>query len=82
MITAAAQRAVHRRSDGHPVTAGTHAGIAVVAVICADDTDRSATETEQQLWADVDALFFWAPVYDDLVGRARSALRGRRRWQP
>ncbi|MFC8850570.1 MULTISPECIES: MobF family relaxase [unclassified Micromonospora] len=33
--------------------------------------DRSATETEQQLWADVDALHTWTPIYDDLVARAR-----------
>ncbi|MEU0765476.1 hypothetical protein ABZ351_38215, partial [Streptomyces microflavus] len=32
--------------------------------------DRSATETEQQLWADVDALHSWTPVYDDLLARA------------
>ncbi|MFY1623775.1 MobF family relaxase [Micromonospora sp. WMMD735] len=33
--------------------------------------DRSATETEQQLWADVDALHRWTPVYDDLLARAQ-----------
>ncbi|MEU8216688.1 MobF family relaxase [Micromonospora taraxaci] len=33
--------------------------------------DRSATETEQHLWADVDALHAWTPIYDDLSARAR-----------
>ena len=33
--------------------------------------DRSATETEHQLWADVDALHTWTPIYDDLSARAR-----------
>ncbi|MEU1811707.1 MobF family relaxase [Micromonospora aurantiaca (nom. illeg.)] len=33
--------------------------------------DRSATETEHQLWADVDALHTWTPIYDDLAARAR-----------
>ncbi|MFI6129455.1 MobF family relaxase [Micromonospora sp. NPDC051141] len=32
--------------------------------------DRSATETEHQLWADVDALHTWTPIYDDLSARA------------
>ncbi|WKU07283.1 hypothetical protein [Micromonospora sp. HUAS LYJ1] len=32
--------------------------------------DRSATETEQQLWADADALHSWTPIYDDLLARA------------
>ncbi|MBO4164290.1 MobF family relaxase [Micromonospora antibiotica] len=32
--------------------------------------DRSAIETEQQLWADVDALHSWTPIYDDLLARA------------
>ncbi|WP_200905268.1 hypothetical protein, partial [Micromonospora sp. RV43] len=33
--------------------------------------ERSATETEQQLWADADALHTWTPIYDDLTARAR-----------
>ncbi|WP_434744030.1 MobF family relaxase [Micromonospora sp. SH-82] len=32
---------------------------------------RTATETEQQLWADADALHTWMPIYDDLIARAR-----------
>ncbi|WP_192581515.1 hypothetical protein, partial [Micromonospora sp. AMSO12t] len=32
--------------------------------------ERSATEIEQQLWADVDALHAWTPIYDDLAARA------------
>ncbi|WP_433531225.1 MobF family relaxase [Micromonospora sp. CA-263727] len=48
------------------------ARVAVLADIMRRATpDRSATETEHQLWADVDALHTWAPIYDDLAARAR-----------
>ncbi|MEU9507807.1 MobF family relaxase [Micromonospora sp. NPDC048170] len=48
------------------------ARIAVLADIMRRATpDRSATETEHQLWADVDALHTWTPIYDDLSARAR-----------
>ncbi|MEH0930914.1 MobF family relaxase [Micromonospora sp. CPCC 205558] len=48
------------------------ARVAVLADIMRRATpDRSATETEQHLWADVDALHAWTPIYDDLSARAR-----------
>ncbi|MFI7510873.1 MobF family relaxase [Micromonospora aurantiaca] len=48
------------------------ARVAVLADIMRRATpDRSATETEHQLWADVDALHAWTPIYDDLSARAR-----------
>ncbi|MFI0796593.1 MobF family relaxase [Micromonospora rubida] len=48
------------------------ARVAVLADIMRRATpDRSATETERQLWADVDALHTWTPIYDDLSARAR-----------
>lgn len=34
--------------------------------------ERTATETEQQLQADVDALHIWGPIYDDLSARAQT----------
>ncbi|MEV6925517.1 MobF family relaxase [Dactylosporangium sp. NPDC051485] len=47
------------------------AGIALIAdILRADTTDRSATETEQRLAADNDALHRWGPIFDDLLGRA------------
>ncbi|GGQ83746.1 MobF family relaxase [Couchioplanes azureus] len=56
--------------ESHPAQPPT-AGITVLAdLLRADATDRSATETEQTLWADVDALHHWGPVYDDLAARA------------
>ncbi|MEU3456834.1 MobF family relaxase [Micromonospora sp. NPDC006766] len=48
------------------------ARVAVLADIMRRATpERSATETEQQLWADADALHTWTPIYDDLTARAR-----------
>ncbi|MEU7611130.1 MobF family relaxase [Micromonospora sp. NPDC049204] len=48
------------------------ARVAVLADIMRRATpDHSATETEQHLWADVDALHAWTPIYDDLSARAR-----------
>jgi conjugative relaxase-like TrwC/TraI family protein len=56
--------------ESHPPQPPT-AGITVLAdILRTDTTDRSATETEQTLWADVDALHHWGPVYDDLIARA------------
>ncbi|MBM0201979.1 relaxase domain-containing protein [Micromonospora sp. STR1s_5] len=57
--------------EGTPPQSPT-ARVAVLADIMRRATpDRSATETEQQLWADVDALHAWTPIYDDLSARAR-----------
>ncbi|MCG5466723.1 relaxase domain-containing protein [Micromonospora sp. MED01] len=59
------------RREGTPPQPPT-ARVAVLADIMRRATpDRSATETEQQLWADVDALHAWTPIYDDLSARAR-----------
>jgi conjugative relaxase-like TrwC/TraI family protein len=56
--------------ESHPPAPPT-AGITVLAGILREDrTDLSATETEQTLWADVDTLRYWGPVYDDLTARA------------
>ena len=56
--------------ESHPPPPPT-AGITVLAGILREDrTDRSATETEQTLWADADTLRYWGPVYDDLTARA------------
>ncbi|MEV6851679.1 MobF family relaxase [Actinoplanes sp. NPDC051411] len=56
--------------ESHP-PAAPPAGVTVLAEILRNDsTDRSATETEQTLWADVDALRHWGPIYDDLSARA------------
>ncbi|MFG1995215.1 MobF family relaxase [Actinoplanes sp. NPDC048988] len=56
--------------EAHPPAPAT-AGITVLAgVLREDGTDRSATETEQTLWADADALRHWGPIYDDLTARA------------
>jgi conjugative relaxase-like TrwC/TraI family protein len=58
--------------EGHQ-PAAPKAGISVVAdILRRDDTDRSATETEQTLWADHDNLYYWGQVYDDLVGRTNA----------
>ncbi|HKS98189.1 MAG TPA: MobF family relaxase, partial [Rugosimonospora sp.] len=58
--------------EGHPPGPPT-ATVAVLAdILRRDDTDCSATETHQQLWADVDVLHYWGPVYDDLITRARA----------
>jgi conjugative relaxase-like TrwC/TraI family protein len=55
--------------ESHPPAPAT-SGITVLAdILRADTTERSATETEQQLWADVDALHRLGPVYDDLHAR-------------
>ena len=52
------------------LTAPPTAGITVLAeVLRTDQADRSATETEQTLWADADTLRYWGPVYDDLTAR-------------
>jgi hypothetical protein len=60
--------------EGHPPQ-HPNAGLGIVAdILRADDTDRSATETQQTLWADVDSLRQWGPVYDDLTGRAKAHL--------
>ncbi|WP_203854505.1 MobF family relaxase, partial [Dactylosporangium siamense] len=46
------------------------AGVATLADILTNDTtDRSGTETAQQLAADWDKLARWGPVFDDLVDR-------------
>ncbi|WP_199514293.1 MobF family relaxase [Nucisporomicrobium flavum] len=56
--------------EAHPPAPAT-AGITVLASILRQDgTDRSATETEQTLWADADNLRHWGPIYDDLTARA------------
>jgi conjugative relaxase-like TrwC/TraI family protein len=56
--------------ESHPPQPPT-AGITVLAdILRTDTTDRSATETEQTLWADVDALSRWGAIYDDLTARA------------
>ncbi|MCM4082198.1 MobF family relaxase [Paractinoplanes hotanensis] len=56
--------------EAHPPAPPT-AGVTVLAgILRADGTDRSATETEQTLWADADTLRHWAPIYDDLTARA------------
>ncbi len=58
--------------EGHPQQPP-YAVVSVLAdILRRDDTDRSATETEQQLWADVDALHYWGAIFDDLAGRARA----------
>jgi hypothetical protein len=58
--------------EGHPPQPP-GAGIAVLAdILRRDDTERSATETEQTLWADVDALHQWGPIYDDLTAHAHT----------
>ncbi|GIH20673.1 hypothetical protein Raf01_88450 [Rugosimonospora africana] len=55
--------------EGHQPTEP-KAGIAVIAdILRREDTDRSATETEQTLWADHDALHHWGLIYDDLTAR-------------
>ncbi|MBG0567523.1 MobF family relaxase [Actinoplanes aureus] len=55
--------------EGHPAEPPT-AGITLLAdILRADTTARSATETEQALWADVDALRHWGAIYDDLTAR-------------
>ena len=56
--------------EAHPPAPPT-AGVTVLAGILREDgTDRSATETEQSLWADADTLRHWGPIYDDLTARA------------
>ncbi|MEV8509668.1 MobF family relaxase [Actinoplanes sp. NPDC051475] len=56
--------------EAHPPAPPT-AGVTVLAGILRDDgSDRSATETEQSLWADADTLRHWGPIYDDLAARA------------
>ena len=56
--------------ESHPPQPPT-AGITLLAdILRTDTTDRSATETERTLWADVDALHHWGPIYDDLTARA------------
>ncbi|MFB9362009.1 MobF family relaxase [Actinoplanes nipponensis] len=56
--------------EAHPPAPPT-AGVTVLAGILREDgTDRSATETEQGLWADADTLRHWGPIYDDLAARA------------
>lgn len=56
--------------EGHPPAEPT-AGITVLAdVLRAEASERSATETEQTLWADNDALHRLGPIYDDLHARA------------
>jgi conjugative relaxase-like TrwC/TraI family protein len=56
--------------ESHPPEPPT-AGITVLADILRNDTtERSATETEKLLWADVDALHTLGPIYDDLNARA------------
>jgi conjugative relaxase-like TrwC/TraI family protein len=59
--------------EGHKA-APAHAGIAVLSdIMRRDDPARSATETHQRLWSDVDSLGYWGPVFDDLVAHARVA---------
>ncbi|MFF5085351.1 MobF family relaxase [Actinoplanes sp. NPDC000266] len=56
--------------EAHP-PAPPIAGITVLAdILRADTAERSATETEHQLWADADALHRLGPIYDDLTARA------------
>ncbi|WP_213013914.1 MobF family relaxase [Paractinoplanes toevensis] len=56
--------------ESHPPAPPT-AGITVLAdILRTDMTERSATETEKLLWADVDALHTLGPIYDDLNARA------------
>jgi hypothetical protein len=58
--------------EGHPPPPP-DAGITVLAdTLRRDDTERSATETEHTLWADVDALHKWGPIYDDLTAHANT----------
>jgi hypothetical protein len=58
--------------EGHPPQPP-GAGIAVLTdLLRRDDTERSATETEHTLWADVDALHQWGPIYDDLTAHAHT----------
>ncbi|GAA1574350.1 hypothetical protein GCM10009827_115260 [Dactylosporangium maewongense] len=42
-------------------------------VLRTDDADRTATETEQTLLAEHDALHTWGPTFEDLLGRAHAA---------
>ncbi|WP_345133478.1 MobF family relaxase [Dactylosporangium darangshiense] len=42
-------------------------------VLRSDDSDRTATETEQILIAEHDALHVWAPTFEDLLGQAHAA---------
>lgn len=47
--------------------------IAILAdILRHPDADRSAVETEQRLWAELDALHHWGPVFDDLAARAHA----------
>jgi conjugative relaxase-like TrwC/TraI family protein len=56
--------------ESHPPAPPT-AGITVLAdILRTDTTERSATETEKLLWADLDALHQLGPIYDDLNARA------------
>ncbi|HKS98252.1 MAG TPA: MobF family relaxase [Rugosimonospora sp.] len=57
--------------EGHPRHPPTSRVSVLADILRRDTTERSATETQHQLWADVDALHHWAPVYDDLVARAQ-----------
>jgi hypothetical protein len=58
--------------EGHPPPLP-DAGVVVLAdILRRDDIEQSATETEQTLWADVDALHQWGPIYDDLTARAHT----------
>ncbi|MGI5243193.1 MobF family relaxase [Dactylosporangium sp. CA-139066] len=48
-------------------------GIAALAdILRHDDTDRSATETERTLLAELDALHELGPIFDDLAARANA----------
>ncbi|MBM2623404.1 relaxase domain-containing protein [Actinoplanes sp. LDG1-06] len=61
---------IDQSPESHPPAPPT-AGITVLAdILRADTTDRSATETEELLWADVDSLARLGPIYDDLNARA------------
>ncbi len=56
--------------ESHPAQKPT-AGITLLAdLLRSDGNEHSATETEKRLWADVDALKRWAPIYDNLTARA------------
>ena len=56
--------------ESHPAQKPT-AGITLLAdLLRTDGNEHSATETEQRLWADVDVLNRWVPIYDNLTARA------------
>ncbi|SCG15614.1 conjugative relaxase domain-containing protein, TrwC/TraI family [Micromonospora echinofusca] len=57
--------------EGTPPAPPTAAVAVLADIMRRTAPERSATETEQQLLADVDALHVWTPIYDDLAARAR-----------